>query len=59
MWLSAVIGGMALWMLVNGRLPHGAYFSVANLSAAAMAPKGGRGKAMAAIGMGLAVATRK
>ncbi|MDK8826306.1 MFS transporter [Corynebacterium striatum] len=38
-------------------LPHGAYFSVANLSAAAMAPKGGRGKAMAAIGMGLAVAT--
>ncbi len=38
-------------------LPHGAYFSVANLSAASMAPKGARGKAMAAIGMGLAVAT--
>lgn len=38
-------------------LPHGAYFSVANLSAASMAPPGGRGKAMAYVGMGLAVAT--
>lgn len=38
-------------------LPHGAYFSVANLAAASMAPAGSRGKAMAAIGMGLAVAT--
>lgn len=38
-------------------MPHGAYFSVANLAAASMAPEGSRGKAMAAIGMGLAVAT--
>ncbi|MDO5031183.1 MFS transporter [Corynebacterium sp.] len=38
-------------------LPHGAYFSVANLSAAALAPMGARGKAMALVGMGLAVAT--
>nr|WP_244977473.1 MFS transporter [Corynebacterium lizhenjunii] len=38
-------------------LPHGAYFSVANLSAASMAPAGERGKAMAFVGMGLAVAT--
>lgn len=38
-------------------MPHGAYFSVANLSAASMAPPGGRGKAMAFVGMGLAIAT--
>lgn len=38
-------------------MPHGAYFSVANLAAASMAPEGKRGQAMAAIGMGLAVAT--
>lgn len=38
-------------------LPHGAYFSVANLSAASMSPAGDRGKAMAFVGMGLAVAT--
>lgn len=38
-------------------LPHGAYFSVANLSAASMSPPGQRGRAMAFVGMGLAVAT--
>ncbi len=38
-------------------LPHGAYFSVAGLSAASMAPPGQRGRAIAFIGMGLSVAT--
>lgn len=38
-------------------LPHGAYFSVAGLSAASMAPAGARGKAVAMVGMGLSVAT--
>ena len=49
------------WVLMMARfiagMPHGAYFSVANLSAASMAPPGGRGKAMAFVGMGLAIAT--
>ncbi|MBZ8176810.1 MFS transporter [Corynebacterium poyangense] len=35
--------------------PHGAYFSVAGLSAASMAPKGERGRALAFVGMGLSV----
>lgn len=38
-------------------LPHGAYFSVAGLSAASMAPPGKRGQAVAYVGMGLSVAT--
>jgi DHA1 family inner membrane transport protein len=38
-------------------LPHGAYFSVAALSAASMAPVTERGRAVAFITMGLAVAT--
>lgn len=38
-------------------LPHGAYFSVAGLAAASMAPAGKRGKAVALVGMGLSVAT--
>ncbi len=38
-------------------LPHGAYFSVAGLSAASMAPPGKRGTAIALVGMGLSVAT--
>ena len=38
-------------------LPHGAYFSVAGLSAASMAPPGQRGRALAFVGMGLSVAT--
>ncbi|MCF4006000.1 MFS transporter [Corynebacterium uropygiale] len=35
--------------------PHGAYFSVAGLSAASMAPKRERGRALAFVGMGLSV----
>ena len=38
-------------------LPHGAYFSVANLAAASMAPPGKQGFAMSMVGMGLSVAT--
>ncbi|ANE03340.1 MFS transporter [Corynebacterium crudilactis] len=38
-------------------LPHGAYFSVAGLSAASMAPTGQRGRAIAYVGMGLSVGT--
>src|SRR5699024_2051673 len=38
-------------------LPHGAYFSVAGLSAASMAPVAQRGRAVAFIAMGLSVAT--
>lgn len=38
-------------------LPHGAYFSVAGLAAASMAPAGQRGRAVAMVGMGLSVAT--
>lgn len=37
--------------------PHGAYFSVAGLSAASMSPAGKRGQAVAFIGLGLSVAT--
>ncbi|SJM65089.1 putative transport protein [Corynebacterium glutamicum] len=38
-------------------LPHGAYFSVAGLAAASMAPDGQRGRAIAYVGMGLSVGT--
>lgn len=38
-------------------LPHGAYFSVAGLSAASLSPPGKRGQAVAFVGLGLAVAT--
>ncbi|OFQ55031.1 MFS transporter [Corynebacterium sp. HMSC074H12] len=38
-------------------LPHGAYFSVANLAAASMAPPGKQGFAMSMVGMGLSIAT--
>ncbi|WP_407919173.1 MFS transporter [Corynebacterium uterequi] len=38
-------------------LPHGAYFSVAGLSAASLAPPGKRGQAVALIGIGLSIAT--
>ena len=34
MWLSAIIGGMALWMLVNGRLPHWSFLIVATVMSA-------------------------
>lgn len=33
-WLSAIIGGMALWMLVNGRLPHWSFLIVATVMSA-------------------------
>lgn len=33
-WLSAVIGGMALWMLVNSRLPHYSFLIVATTMSA-------------------------
>lgn len=49
------------WSLIGARfiagLPHGAYFSVAGLAAASMAPAGQRGRAVAMVGMGLSVAT--
>ncbi|MFP7364981.1 MFS transporter [Corynebacterium callunae] len=38
-------------------LPHGAYFSVAGLAAASMAPEGQRGRAIAYVGMGLSIGT--
>lgn len=38
-------------------LPHGAYFSIAGLAAASLAPEGQRGRAVAFVGMGLSVAT--
>lgn len=38
-------------------LPHGAYFSIAGLAAASMAPDGQRGRAIAFVGMGLSFAT--
>lgn len=33
-WLGAIIGGMALWMLVNGRLPHWSFLIVATVMSA-------------------------
>ena len=38
-------------------LPHGAYFSVAGLAAASMAPEGERGRAISFVSMGLSFAT--
>ena len=57
--LSVLAPNYAILMIARfiAGMPHGAYFSVANLSAASMAPPGGRGKAMAYVGMGLAIAT--
>ena len=57
--LSVLAPNYAILMVARfiAGMPHGAYFSVANLSAASMAPPGGRGKAMAYVGMGLAIAT--
>ncbi|WP_245616237.1 MFS transporter [Corynebacterium doosanense] len=49
------------WTLMAARfiagLPHGAYFSIAGLSAASLSPPGQRGRAVAFIGLGLSVAT--
>ncbi|APT87754.1 DUF3054 domain-containing protein [Corynebacterium flavescens] len=33
-WVSAIIGGMALWVLVNGRLPHWSFLIVATTMSA-------------------------
>ena len=33
-WVSAIVGGMALWMLVNGRLPHWSFLIVATVMSA-------------------------
>lgn len=57
--LSVVADNYAVLMAARfiAGLPHGAYFSVAGLSAASMAQPGKRGKAVALIGMGLSVAT--
>ena len=33
-WLSAIVGGMALWILVNGRLPHWSFLIVATVMSA-------------------------
>lgn len=66
--MAAFMLGNALTVLANtyealiisrfiAGLPHGAYFSVAALSAASMAPVSERGRAVAFITMGLSVAT--
>jgi len=33
-WLSAIIGGMALWIMVKGRLPHWSFLIVATVMSA-------------------------
>ena len=33
-WVSAILGGMALWVLVNGRLPHWSFLIVATVMSA-------------------------
>ncbi len=57
--LSVVADNYAVLMLARfiAGLPHGAYFSVAGLAGASMAPAGKRGQAVALVGMGLSVAT--
>ena len=57
--LSVVAGSYPILLAARfiAGLPHGAYFSVAGLVAASMAPEGKRGKSVALVGMGLSVAT--
>lgn len=57
--LSMFADNYALLVLARfiAGLPHGAYFGVAGLSAASMAPPGQRGRAIAFVSMGLSVAT--
>lgn len=57
--LSVFADNYALLILARfiAGLPHGAYFGVAGLSAASMAPPGQRGRAIAFVSMGLSVAT--
>ncbi len=56
--LSAVAGsfGMLLLSRFLGGVPHGAYFGVASLVAASLAPRGREGRAVAMVMIGLSVA---
>ncbi|UGT58645.1 MFS transporter [Nocardia asteroides] len=53
--LAPTFGTLTLARFVSG-LPHGAYFGVASLAAATLAPVGQRAKAVAAVMLGLSVA---
>ncbi|WP_336085465.1 MFS transporter [Nocardia sp. SSK8] len=53
--LAPTFGTLVLARFVSG-LPHGAYFGVASLAAATLAPAGQRAKAVAAVMLGLSVA---
>ncbi|MFC4374442.1 MFS transporter [Nocardia halotolerans] len=53
--LAPTFGTLVLARFVSG-LPHGAYFGVASLAAATLAPIGQRAKAVAAVMLGLSVA---
>ncbi|MFE3545417.1 MFS transporter [Nocardia sp. NPDC059177] len=53
--LAPSFGTLVLARFVSG-LPHGAYFGVASLAAATLAPAGQRAKAVAAVMLGLSVA---
>ena len=56
--LSAVAGGFGLLLLARflSGVPHGAYFGVASLVAASLAPRGREGRAVATVMLGLSVA---
>ena len=56
--LSALAGSFELLMLARflDGLPHGAYFGVASLVAASLAPEGRKGRAVAMVMIGLSVA---
>ncbi|MEU4598172.1 MFS transporter [Nocardia sp. NPDC023988] len=53
--LAPTFGTLVVARFVSG-LPHGAYFGVASLAAATLAPVGQRAKAVAAVMLGLSVA---
>ncbi|WP_278265020.1 MFS transporter [Nocardia sp. AG03] len=53
--LAPTFGSLVAARFVSG-LPHGAYFGVASLAAATLAPVGQRAKAVAAVMLGLSVA---
>jgi DHA1 family inner membrane transport protein len=56
--LSALAGGFGLLLLARflSGVPHGAYFGVASLVAASLAPRGREGRAVATVMIGLSVA---
>jgi DHA1 family inner membrane transport protein len=56
--LSALAGSFGLLLLARflGGVPHGAYFGVASLVAASLAPRGREGRAVAMVMLGLSVA---